>query len=94
MSRPAITETVLRRRLGDNVRALRTASRLTVKKAALRAEVHWRHWQKIEAGDTNVTLFTLARVADALNAEPGHLLLEPKPARAGQPERPPGAVVP
>jgi transcriptional regulator with XRE-family HTH domain len=77
MTRRAITETIVRRRLGDNVRALRTGALLTVKKAAERAEMHWRHWQKIEAGHTNVTLYTLVRVADALNTEPGHLLLDP-----------------
>ena len=77
MSRQAITETIVRRRLGDNVRALRTRALLTAKKAAERAEMHWRHWQKIEAGEVNITLFTLVRVADALNVEPGHLLLDP-----------------
>jgi transcriptional regulator with XRE-family HTH domain len=85
MIRRAITETIVRRRLGDNVRALRTAALLTVKKAAERAQMHWRHWQKIEAGHTNLTLFTLVRVADALNAEPGHLLLDPA-------ERAPGRI--
>jgi len=39
--------------------------------------MHWRHWQKIEAGQTNVTLFTLVRVADALNTDPSSLLSEP-----------------
>jgi transcriptional regulator with XRE-family HTH domain len=84
MIRRAITETMVRRRLGDNVRALRTESLLTIKKAAERAELHWRHWQKIEAGHTNVTLYTIVRVADALNVEPGHLLLDP----AERPPRP------
>jgi transcriptional regulator with XRE-family HTH domain len=73
----AITETVLRRRLGSNVRARRTSASLTLKKAASRAQMHWRHWQKIEATETNATLFTLARVADVLNVEPGDLLREP-----------------
>jgi transcriptional regulator with XRE-family HTH domain len=76
----AITETVLRHRLGSNVRTRRTSASLTLKKAAGRAQMHWRHWQKIEAAETNATLFTLARVADVLNVEPGELLREP-PAR-------------
>jgi transcriptional regulator with XRE-family HTH domain len=80
MPRLAITETILRRRLGANVRSKRTSSSLTVKKAAERAEMNSRHWQKIEAGQSNTTLFTLVRIAQALDVEPGHLLLEP-PAR-------------
>ena len=79
MPRLAITETILRRRLGANVRAKRTASSLTIKKAAARAEMNPRLWQKIEAGHSNTTLFTLARIGEALNVEPGHLLLEPPP---------------
>jgi DNA-binding Xre family transcriptional regulator len=75
----AITETTLRRRLGSNVRSLRTSSLLTLKKAAARAEMHWRHWQKIEAAQANATLFTLARIAEVLNVEPGDLLREPAP---------------
>jgi transcriptional regulator with XRE-family HTH domain len=77
MPRIAITETILRNRLGSNVRSKRTASSLTVKKAAKRAQMNPRHWQKIEAGQSNTTLFTLARIAEALDVEPGHLLLEP-----------------
>jgi hypothetical protein len=79
MPKLAITETVLRRRLGSNVRVRRKAALLTLKKAASRAKMHWRHWQKIEAGQTNATLFTLARMGEALNVEPGELLLEPLP---------------
>lgn len=75
MPRLAITETILRRRLGANVRSMRTSSSLTIKKAAGRAEMNSRHWQKIEAGQNNITLFTLARIAQALDVEPGHLLL-------------------
>ena len=80
MPRVAITETILRRRLGANVRSKRTSSSLTVKKAAARAEMNPRLWQKIEAGQSNATLFTLVRIGEALDVEPGHLLLEP-PAR-------------
>ena len=52
--------------------------------------MHWRHWQKIEAGHTNLTLFTLVRVADALDVDPSELLREsaapaaPAPAPAVQ----------
>ena len=85
--------------LGVNVRALRTAALLTVQGAAKRAGMHWRHWQKIEAGEINATLFTLQRLAHALNVTPDELLRE-RPARAPEvaptsdmrwrPERPAG----
>jgi transcriptional regulator with XRE-family HTH domain len=78
MSKLAITETVLRHRLSANVRMRRNAASLTIKGASGRVKMHWRHWQKIEAGETNATLFTLARVAEALNVEPGELLFEPR----------------
>jgi hypothetical protein len=67
--------------LGVNVRALRTAALLTVQSAARRAGMHWRHWQKIEAGEINATLFTLQRLAHALNVTPDELLRE-RPTRA------------
>lgn len=89
----ADSENILRRRLGSNVRARRNGALLTLKKASERAEMHWRHWQKIEAGQTNVTLFTLVRVADALNTDPSSLLSEPPaPAMAVAPPPPQAEV--
>jgi len=76
MSRRIITETDLRRRLSINVRALRTKAGYTVKRVAARAEMHWRHWQKIEAGETNATLATVVKMADALDVDPNDLLRE------------------
>ena len=95
MTRQVITEDILRRRLGFNVRALRTGLRLTLKRAAERAEMHWRHWQKVEAGETNVTLFTLVRMAGALDREPAALLGSPVPVPVSTPapEPAPGAGV-
>jgi len=39
--------------------------------------MHWRHWQKIEAGEVNVTLQTLVRLGESLNVDPSDLLREP-----------------
>jgi len=47
--------------------AKRRALGLTVKEAGAREGVHWRHWQKIEAGQINITFRTVSRVADALD---------------------------
>jgi transcriptional regulator with XRE-family HTH domain len=81
VSRRVVTEDILRQRLSINVRAMRYAAGLTLKKASERAEMHWRHWQKIEAGEVNVTLLTLARLGESLGADPADLLREP-PQRA------------
>jgi XRE family transcriptional regulator, regulator of sulfur utilization len=83
MTSKSLTSVELRRRLAANVRRLRTAAPLTIKQAAGRAEVHWRHWQKIEAAENNATLATLIRVAEALNVTVAELLeapAEPKPS--------------
>lgn len=69
-----ITEEVLRKRLATTVRALRKKLGLTLKVAAERAEMHWRHWQKIEAAEVNATLMTLVRLGDALAIDPRDLL--------------------
>lgn len=64
----------LRRRIATNVRRLRKEQELSVITAAESVGVHWRLWQKIEAGDANITLWTLVRVADALDVDPRELL--------------------
>jgi transcriptional regulator with XRE-family HTH domain len=61
-----------------NVRTLRLAAGLTLKNAAERAEMHWRHLQKIEEGQINVTLVTLARLAQVLQVEAAALLRNPE----------------
>ena len=70
----SVTEQTMRQRLANKVRHLRTKRGLTPKASAARAEMHWRHWQKIEAADVSVTLLTLVRLSDALNVEPCELI--------------------
>lgn len=69
-----ITEEILRERLAKKVRAIRKKRGLTVKGAAVRGEIHWRHWQKVEAAHVNATLLTLVRIADALDIDPMELM--------------------
>jgi transcriptional regulator with XRE-family HTH domain len=69
-----ITKDTLKQRLAKKVRALRKKLGLTLKAAAERAEMHWRHWQKVEAAQVNVTLLTLVRLGDALNIDPRELI--------------------
>lgn len=63
----------LRRRIASNVRRLRSEQELPVIKAAESVGMHWRLWQKLEAGDSNVTLHTIVRVAEALDVDPREL---------------------
>jgi hypothetical protein len=75
-SRP-LPQTAPRERLRINLRALRNAHGLTVQRAATLVKVHWRHWQTIEAGEVNVSLETLERLARAMKVEAGELLRDP-----------------
>jgi transcriptional regulator with XRE-family HTH domain len=70
------TEEVLRERLAEKVSALRAKRELTVKAASTRAGLFGRHWQKVEAGESNATLKTLVRLALALSVEPAELIAE------------------
>ena len=62
-------ERELRRRLAASVAHYRAALGLTVEAAAERADLDRRHWQKVEAGETNATLRTLGRLTRALGVE-------------------------
>jgi transcriptional regulator with XRE-family HTH domain len=64
----------LRQKLAANVRRLREDAKLTLEEAAHRAGLHWRHWQKVEAGEVNLTLATLVRLSGALDVEPARLV--------------------
>jgi hypothetical protein len=79
MTSGALIAAELRRRLAANARRLRLDALLTIKQAAGRVGMHWRHWQKIEAGQNNATLATIVRVASALNVTPAELLAAPPP---------------
>ncbi len=69
-----ITEQILRQRVATKVRELRKQAGLTLQAAAARAEMHLRHWQKVEAAAVSLTLWRLARIAEALNVDPEELI--------------------
>ena len=54
-------------RFGANVRRERTARNLTQEKLAERADLNIRTLQKIEAGELNVLITTVARIRRALD---------------------------
>ncbi len=66
--------------IARNVKARRLRMGLTLAVAAGKAEVHWRHWQKIEAAESNITAKTLARLARALRVQASALLRKPPSA--------------
>lgn len=81
-----ILEGELRRRLAINMRRLRQGAGLSLKAAAARAEMHWRLWQKLEEGSINAALFTIVRVASALDVDAAALLQDPpQPAASRSP---------
>jgi transcriptional regulator with XRE-family HTH domain len=51
--------------LGSRVRELREQRGWTLERADETSGIDWKHWQKIEAGQINVTLVTLTRLAEA-----------------------------
>ena len=54
------------RALGLRIRELRTDRDWTLEKAAENMDLDLKHLQKVEAGQLNVTLVTLLRIADGL----------------------------
>lgn len=67
------------RALGVRVRELREDRAWTLERADEASGIDWKHWQKIEAGQINVTLVTLTRLAEAFG--------EPVSALFGAPRR-------
>ena len=70
---PAAERNLLRQ-LAANVRRLREARSLTIQDPSEKAGMHWRLWQKVEAGGNQWTIQTLARLATALGVTAGELL--------------------
>lgn len=86
----------VRARLSGNVRALRAARGWTQEQAAEACELAPTLWQAIEAGRTNATLITLARLARGLAVDPSALIVAIPtplpPRRSGRPRKAPQAA--
>jgi len=67
-------EARLRRRIASNVRRLRAEQEISAVDASESVGLHWRLWQKVEAGENNITIRTLTRIATALDVDPRELL--------------------
>lgn len=59
----------VRERVSVHLARIRCEKGLTFETVANRTGLHWRHIQKIEAGEVNVTLLTLARLASGLSID-------------------------
>lgn len=62
--------------LAQNLHFWRKQQALTMENLADRANIHRRHYQKIEAGHVNATLETLTRLASGLGLDILDLLKE------------------
>lgn len=62
--------------LGEAIRRLRLAKNISQEKLALLAEVDRSYVGRVERGDNNVAVLTLARIAQALNVTVAKLLRE------------------
>jgi transcriptional regulator with XRE-family HTH domain len=74
MLSPSKSATDLQLKLASHVKMLRVARSLTQEGLAVKADIALRHIQKIESGEVNVTLETLAKLAHALNTNPAELI--------------------
>ena len=73
--------TELLERLAHNVLRLRQARKWTQEEAAHQTGMSTRLFQRIEAGDSNVTLTTLARLVDGVGIDALDLLRRPRSKR-------------
>lgn len=69
-------------RIARNLKKIRAGRGFTQMQLGELTGTHWRHIQKIEAGDLNTSLKTIARLATALSIDPCDLLSK-KPAEEG-----------
>ncbi|MBZ0236372.1 MAG: helix-turn-helix domain-containing protein [Deltaproteobacteria bacterium] len=56
----------VQREIGRRVRAARLRAGLTQEMAAANAGIDYKRWQRIELGETNCTIRSLVRVAEAV----------------------------
>jgi transcriptional regulator with XRE-family HTH domain len=64
----------IRRRVGENVKRLRTAAGLSQEQFAFEAEMHRTYVSGVERGIRNPTVTVLDRMAQALKVKPQDLL--------------------
>jgi transcriptional regulator with XRE-family HTH domain len=78
----------VRRKLGLRVVELRRASGVTQEELAGLLAMDPRDLRRVEAGETNVTIDTIVRIANTLNVAVAGLFSEPTGAASRDPGRP------
>ena len=63
----------LRKRVARNVVRIRSTHGFTFEELGRRSGLHWRHVQKVEAAEANITLLTVARLAEGLGVDAAEL---------------------
>lgn len=64
----------LRKRVSNNIKQLRAKRGFTQEEAAERSNVHYKYYQRVEAGDVNLTLDSIEKIAKAFGVMPKKLL--------------------
>ncbi|MCS6913589.1 MAG: helix-turn-helix transcriptional regulator [Myxococcales bacterium] len=77
-----IDEDALIASVGARLKQLRYAAGLTQEAMALRIECGLRNYQRLETGQVNMSLRTVARLAAALKVNPGELFVQAGPLQA------------
>lgn len=65
----------LTKRVGMNIRAIRKSQNLTIDELAEKCDFQSPYLSDVERGERNITLQTLNKILDALNVDPGKVLI-------------------
>lgn len=65
----------LTKRVGMNIRAIRKSQDLTIDELAEKCDFQSPYLSDVERGERNITLQTLTKILDALEVEPGSVLI-------------------
>ncbi|WP_054768574.1 helix-turn-helix domain-containing protein [Lysinibacillus parviboronicapiens] len=65
----------LTKRVGINIRTIRKSQNLTIDELAEKCDFQSPYLSDVERGERNITLQTLTKILDALQVEPGSVLI-------------------
>lgn len=65
----------LNKRVGMNIRTIRKAQKLTIDELAEKCDFQAPYLSDVERGERNITLQTLNKILDALEVNPGSVLI-------------------
>ncbi|MGE7024457.1 helix-turn-helix domain-containing protein [Solibacillus cecembensis] len=74
----------LTKRVGMNIRAIRKSQNLTIDDLAEKCDFQSPYLSDVERGERNITLQTLNKILDALQVEPGRILIPENKSSEGE----------